>query len=176
MRLKARRPSLGDRPVILVDVVERRLEDAVGPPVVPDLDQQLEDLLAVVGERPHVEVVHGQLLGRNAELCGRLANLAGEGVRREPLRQRPGRDRERDVAHLGAGVDESHHRPATPELTVVGVRREHERTADALDHAVASAGASARAPTTTSASSAQKRRVLEERVVEEAVHQDRGQG
>ena len=36
------------------------------------------------------------------------------------------RDRERDVADVGAGLDEPGHRPAAAELAVVGVRGEHE--------------------------------------------------
>ena len=116
----------GDRLVVLVDVVQRRLEDEVGLPVVPDLDQQLEDLLAVVGERAHVEVVHGQVRVRDAELGGRLAHLAGQRVGREALRERPRGDRERDVADLRALLDEARHRPAAAELAVVGVRRQHE--------------------------------------------------
>ena len=102
MRLNARSPSAAIGLVVLVDVVQRRLEDEVRLPVVPELDQELEDLLAVVRERPHVEVVHRQVLGRDAELGRRLAHLARERVGREALRQRARRDRERDVADLGA--------------------------------------------------------------------------
>ena len=80
MRLNARRPSVRDRLVILVDVVQRGLEDDVGLPVVPELDQQLEDLLPVIGERAHVEVVDGQVLGGDAELGRRRARPRGASV------------------------------------------------------------------------------------------------
>ena len=63
-------------------------------------------------------------------------HLVGERVGREPLRERPRRDRERDVAHLAAGLHEPRHRAAAPELAVVGVRREHERALPGLDHAL----------------------------------------
>ena len=112
----------------------------------------------MVGERAHVEVVHGEVLGGDAELGRRLAHLARERVGREPLRQRARRDRERDVAHVGARLDEPRHRRAAPELAVVGVRREYERALDVADHPAAS-GARERVgpgPTTTSARSAQK--------------------
>ena len=146
MRLNARGPP-GDRLVVLVDVVQRRLEDAVGLPVVPDLDQQLEDRLPVIGERAHVEVVHGQATRRDADLGRRLSHLARQGVGREAVRERPRRDRERDIAHLGARFDETRHRAAAAELAVVGVRREHER---ALGHrrsrGLAAARARARRP------------------------------
>ena len=56
-----------------------------------------------------------------------LAHLACERVRLEARRQRASRDRERDVAHLAARLDEPRHRPAAAELAVVRVRREHER-------------------------------------------------
>ena len=42
---------LGDRAVILVDVVEARLEDDVGLPLLPEPDEQLEDVLPAIGER-----------------------------------------------------------------------------------------------------------------------------
>ena len=88
----------------------------------------------MLGERAHVEVVHGQPVLRDAELGRRLAHLAGERVGREALRQRARRDRERDVAHVAARVDEPRHRAAAAELAVVGVRREHERPLPLLDH------------------------------------------
>ena len=53
----------------------------------------------------------------------------------KPCGQRPRRDREGDVAHLAAGVDEPRHRAAAAELAVVGVRREDERALEAVDHA-----------------------------------------
>src|SRR5574338_641561 len=43
--LERAEPLLGDRLVVLVDVVVRRLEDDVGAPLVPERDEQLEDLL-----------------------------------------------------------------------------------------------------------------------------------
>ena len=124
---------LGDRLVILVHVVERRHEDDLRLPLLPQPDEQLEDVLPVLRERAHVEVVHRQLLRRDAELGRRLAHLARERVRREAVRQRPRGDRERDVAHLAARVDEPRHRAAAAELAVVGVRRQHERPLPGLD-------------------------------------------
>ena len=53
-----------------------------------------------------------------------------------PGGQRPRRDRERDVADVGAALDEARHRPAAAELAVVGVRGEHEHALPGLDHAV----------------------------------------
>ena len=76
----------------------------------------------------------GELRLRDAELAGRLAHLARERVRREPGGQRARRDRERDVVHLAAALDEARHRPAAAELAVVRVRREHERALPGLDH------------------------------------------
>ena len=64
----------------------------------------------------------------------RLAHLARERVRLEAGRKRARRDRERDVAHLAAALDEPRHRPAAAELAVVRVRREHERVLPGLDH------------------------------------------
>ena len=52
----------------------------------------------------------------------------------EAVGERARRDRERDVADLAAALDEPGHRPAAPELAVVGVRREHERLLPGLDH------------------------------------------
>jgi hypothetical protein len=46
----------GDDLVVLVDVVQARLEDDLGPPLLPQRDEQLEDLLPVVGEAADVEV------------------------------------------------------------------------------------------------------------------------
>src|SRR5581483_2435490 len=148
--LERAQPLGRDRLVVLVDVVKRRLEDGVGSPLVPQLDQELEDLLAMLRERADVEVVDGQVRGGDAELRRRFAHLSRERVRREPLRQRPGRDRERDVAHLRALLDQAGHGRTAAELAVVGVRREHE---DALPR-VHSATA-ARAATAVSASAPQ---------------------
>ena len=83
------------------------------------------------GKRAHVEVVHRQVRLRDTELGGRLANLAGQRIRREPRRQRARRDRERDVPHLASGLEEAGGRAAAAELAVIGVRREHEGTAAA---------------------------------------------
>src|SRR5579862_10701 len=126
---------LGDRAVILVDVVEARLEDDVGLPLLPKRDEQLKDVLPPLGERPHVEVVDGERAFGNAELARRLTHLLRQRVGREARRQRARRDRERDVADVAAGLDEPRHRPATPELAVVRVRREDERSLPGLDHA-----------------------------------------
>ena len=71
-------------------------------------------------------------------------DLARERVGGEALRQRARGDRERDVAHLGARLDEPSHRAAAAELAVVGVGREHER---ALGHVADHAGSSARPAT-----------------------------
>ena len=105
----------------------------------------------MLGKRAHVEVVHRQVLGRDAELGCRLADLARERVRRKAVRQRARGDRERDVAHLGAGLDETRHHAAAAELAVVGVRREHEHALGREVHAIRS-----RHATAASASSAQK--------------------
>jgi hypothetical protein len=75
---------LRDRLVDLVDVVQARLEDDIRAPVLPERDEQLEDLLPPLRERADVEVVHVERRLRNAELRGRLADLARERVRREP--------------------------------------------------------------------------------------------
>ena len=61
-------------------------------------------------------------------------DLVAQRVRREALRQRPGRDREGDVAHLGPLLDEPRHRAAAAELAVVGVRGEDERALPAAGH------------------------------------------
>ena len=171
MRLNARRPFGGDRLVILVDVVQRGLEDDVRLPVVPELDQQLEDLLAVVGEGAHVEVVHGEVLGRDAELGGRRRTSCAQRVGREALGQRAGRDREGDVVDVGPCLDEPRHRAAAAELAVVGVRREHERALPA---------ARSRRPRLPQGDRREgdqrpEERVLDQGVVEEAVHHDRDQ-
>src|SRR5581483_4474699 len=125
----------GDHLVVLVDVVQARLEDDVRPQLLPQLDEELEDVLPVLRERPHLEVVHGQARLRDADLRRRLAHLAGERVRREAIGQRLGRDREGHVAHVFARLDEPGHRPAAAELAVVRVRRENERALPAVDHA-----------------------------------------
>src|SRR5437868_754092 len=126
---------LRDRLMILVDVVQARLEDDLGPPVLPQADEQLEDLLPPLGERAHVEVVHGEPVLGDAELGGRVAHFARERVRREAVGERARRDREREVADVAAGLDEPRHRAAATELAVVRVRREHERALPMLDHA-----------------------------------------
>ena len=87
------------------------------------------------GNVRHVEVVNGQVRGRDAELGGRVGDLVPQRVRWESLRQRARRDRERDVADLGTLLDEPRHRAAAAELTVVCVGREHERALPAADHA-----------------------------------------
>ena len=136
--LERAQPLLRDRLVILVHVVVRGLEDGVRPQLLPERDEQLEDVLAALGERADVEVVHGEVRLRDPELAGRLAHLARERVGREAGRQRPRRDRERVVVHLDPGLDEPRHRAAAAELAVVGVRREHEHALPGLDHAGAS--------------------------------------
>src|ERR1700757_3569716 len=84
--LEGAQALLGDRAVILVDVVEARLEDDVRLPFLPQRDEQLEDVLPALGGRAHVEVVDRQRLGGNPELRGRLGDLARERVRREARR------------------------------------------------------------------------------------------
>ena len=76
------------------------LEDRVGLPLLPELDQQLEDVLAALGNVRTSKSWTVELLGRDAELRRRLAHLARERVRREALGERLRRDRERDVAHV----------------------------------------------------------------------------
>ena len=103
--------------------------------------KQLEDLLPVIGERADVEVVHGEVpLPVRPDLGRRLLHLARKRVRGEALREPARRDRERDVAHVGAGLDEARHRAAAAELAVVGVRCEHERPFHAVDHSFRAAG------------------------------------
>ena len=53
----------------------------------------------------------------------------------KPVGQRARRRRERDVAHLRAGLDQPRDRAAAAELAVVGVRRQHQRAAAGRDHA-----------------------------------------
>src|SRR6188474_2360145 len=117
-----------------MDVVMRRLEDDVRLPLLPEGNEELEDVLPAIGKSSDVEVVDGELLHFDAELACRLAHLAGERVRLEPRRKRARRDRERDVTHLAAALDETRHRPAAAELAVIRVRREHERALPGLDH------------------------------------------
>ena len=52
----------------------------------------------------------------------------------KPVRQRPRRDREGDVPHLAARLDEAGHRAPAAELAVVRVRREDERSLPGFDH------------------------------------------
>ena len=120
--------------MVLVDVVVGRLEDDVRPPLLPQGDEQLEDVLAALGEGAHVEVVHRQVRLRDPELGRRLAHLARERVRREAFRERAGRDRERHVAHLAPRLDQARRRAAAAELAVVGVRGEDERASTVSDH------------------------------------------
>ena len=61
--------------------VGRGLQDRVRLPLLPQLDQQLEDLLPVLGERPHLEVVDGQVVRGNADLGRRLAHLLARACR-----------------------------------------------------------------------------------------------
>ena len=77
----------GDDLVVLVDVREARLQHGVRPPLLPQRDEELEDLLAMLGERSDVEVVHDETLGGDVELGCRFTDLAGERVRRKPLGQ-----------------------------------------------------------------------------------------
>ena len=125
---------LRDRLVILVNVVMRGLEDDLGPPFLPEPDEELEDVLATLGERAYVEVVDRQTVLGNADLGRRFANFPRERVRLEAGGQRTGRDRERDVPHLASAVDEPRHRSTAAELAVVGMRREDERTVEAVEH------------------------------------------
>ena len=116
-----------------MDVVERRQEDDLRLPFLPERDEGLENVLSVLGECAHVEVVHGQPVLRDAELGRRLAHFARKRVRREAVRQRARCDRERDVPHFGVAFDEARHGATATELAVVGVRRQHERALPLLD-------------------------------------------
>ena len=107
------------------------------------------------------------------ELARRLAHLARERVGREARRQRAGRDREGVVVHLHSRLDEPRHRAAAAELAVVGVRRQHEHALPGLDHATSGSVAAVGADERDQAEQRPHGRVLEERVVEEAVHGDR---
>ena len=121
----------------------------------------------------------------NTELGRRLAHLARERVRREALRQRAGRDRERDVPHLAAALDEPRHRAAAAELAVIGVRRQHERPPPLLDQtgtaSFCSTAGCRHAPhrheerrgKRDEAEEPPHHRILEECVVEERVAEDR---
>src|SRR5689334_24597080 len=55
--LEGAQPLLRDGAVVLVDVVEARLEDDVRGPVLPERHEQLEDVLPSLGEGADVEVV-----------------------------------------------------------------------------------------------------------------------
>ena len=68
------------------DVVHARLQHGVRLPLLPERDQQLEDLLAMLRKRPHLEVVHGEARFGDAELSRRVAHLARERVRRKSVR------------------------------------------------------------------------------------------
>src|SRR3954451_8504272 len=70
--LEGAQSLLGDRAVVLVDVVKAWLEHDVRLPLLPECDEQLEDILAPLGERADVEVVHRERLGGDAELSRRL--------------------------------------------------------------------------------------------------------
>jgi hypothetical protein len=120
--------------VILVHVVVRRLEDDLRLPLLPERDEELEEVLPALGKRPDVEVVNRESRLRDPELGRRLADLAGKRVRLEPRRERTRRDREGDVPHLAAGLGEARHRAAAAELAVVRVRRQHERAPEPIDH------------------------------------------
>ena len=120
--------------MILMNIAQTRHQHHVRRPLVAQLDEQLQNLLTVLGKGSDLEVVHAQLRLRDAEPGRRLLDLVRERVRREAFRERLGGDRERDVAHLSASVDESRHRPARAELAVICVRREHENPLPAFDH------------------------------------------
>ena len=146
--LERPQPLARDRLVILVHVVHRGHEHAVGLPVAPDLDQQLEDLLPALRERAHVEVVHGEVAGRDAELGGRLAHFA---------RQCVGREARRAETALRSRRRRSE-RPRRPRRAAPSSRRSrtHRRRCAARAPALAGrrqspAGLQVRAPTATSA-------------------------
>ena len=134
MRLKARRPSAAIVWWSWWMSCSDGWKTASGRHSSHSADQQLEDLLPVGGEGADVEVVDVEQRLRDPELGRRLAHLARERVGREPLRKRARRDGERDVAHLGAALDEPRDRPAGAELAVVGVRCEDEDALPAVDH------------------------------------------
>ena len=125
----------GDHLVVLVNVVQARLEHRVGTPLFPQAHEQLENVLAVLREGADVEVVHDQVLRSDPELGGRLANLTGERVRRKAFGKGARRDGEGHIAHFGTVLDEARHRAAGAELPVVGVRGEHEHALPGADHA-----------------------------------------
>src|SRR4029077_7724784 len=103
--LEGAQSLLGDVAMVWVDVVEARLEDDVRLPLLPQRDEQLEDVLPPFGKGADVEVVHRQRLGWDPQLGRRLGHLARERVGWEARRQRAGRDREGDVADVAAGLD-----------------------------------------------------------------------
>ena len=112
----------GDHLVVLVDVVEARLEDGVG---CHSSQSAISSSRMSGGARgtcaPRSRARSAAPRGCRARWSPRAPRAPGC-----PARSRPGatrRDRERDVAHLGAGLDEARHRPAAAELAVVGVRR-----------------------------------------------------
>jgi hypothetical protein len=77
-------------------------------------------------ERAHVEVVRTSGATRGPELGRRLAHLRASHAGGTPVAAAR-RDRERDVAHLAALLDQTRRRAAAAELAVVGVRRGRAR-------------------------------------------------
>ena len=164
----------GDRLVVLVDVVQRGLEDDVGLPVVPELDQELEDLLAVVGEGADVEVVDGQVLAGDPELGRRRGDLVAERVgRRSPPAASAWRSRRRRNGPRRPP------RRAAPSCRRSRTRR---RRCAARERARASSRRSSALGLRLAqrdggqGDQAPEQRVLDQGVVEAAVHDDRDQG
>ena len=201
--LEGAEPFLRDRLVVLVDVVVGRLEDDVGTELLPHRDEQLQDVLPTLGERPHVEVVHREVRLRRCRARRSPRAPPGRACRvGTPAGASGSRSRTRRSAPRTPCLDEPCHRAPAPELAVVGVRREHERPAVAVDHATSIVGRTARSRPGGPGSAAAARgahsgapfgrgflrnghdephepeqrpghRVLEEGRVEEAVHGDR---
>src|SRR5438034_10851725 len=54
--------------MVLMDVVEARHEDRIGLPFLSECDEELENVLPVLGERADLEVVKDEAVFRDADL------------------------------------------------------------------------------------------------------------